>query len=448
MKEIQVMGDRLNPDRISVGTAGSYHEMLKFVFSEEWAGLLIKAVFYPVRGKPVEADWFGVPIKVPPEVMRYSGIAKYVVSGYIIKNGKVEEKIITVPGILDVESTLKDEGGESIPQTATVYEQLRSQMQGDIGSAIRGALDGEPERFRGEKGEAATVMVMATETLSPGRDAYVRNYGDSTNVRLLFAIPKGETGDPGVLLLEDGKSIDDADIPDDVSVVVVPTGESLQILDGKDGKDGEGFKILGFYDTSDELEAEVFYPSAGDAYGIGTEPPYDILVYDGNTHKWVNIGAMSGVPGKSAYETWLELGNEGTESDFIASLKGQDGADGKDGEDGEDGLNGKNGLNGAEGVGIADVAFHESSVGGEAGQAGAVDTYKITLSNGNTIYFDIKNGRDGADGGVTIETSVTEGGENAVSGGAVYAYVAALIGADYSAEADDMDSLIGGETTE
>ena len=32
-----------------------------------------------------------------------------------------------------------------------------------------------------------------------------------------------------------------------------------------------------------------------------------------------------GERGKSAYEIWLDLGNEGTEQEFLASLKGQDG---------------------------------------------------------------------------------------------------------------------------
>jgi len=32
-----------------------------------------------------------------------------------------------------------------------------------------------------------------------------------------------------------------------------------------------------------------------------------------------------GIQGKSAYEVWLELGNIGTEADFIASLRGPKG---------------------------------------------------------------------------------------------------------------------------
>lgn len=37
---------------------------------------------------------------------------------------------------------------------------------------------------------------------------------------------------------------------------------------------------------------------------------------------------IAGNDGKSAYEIWLENGNEGTEQDFLNSLKGKDGADG------------------------------------------------------------------------------------------------------------------------
>lgn len=37
------------------------------------------------------------------------------------------------------------------------------------------------------------------------------------------------------------------------------------------------------------------------------------------------IGAFIGPPGKSAYQSWLAIGNTGTEADFIASLKGDSG---------------------------------------------------------------------------------------------------------------------------
>ena len=65
-----------------------------------------------------------------------------------------------------------------------------------------------------------------------------------------------------------------------------------------------------------------------------------------------------GVAGKSAYQVWLELGNQGNEQDFIDSLKGPagsqgpagaQGAPGPRGEQGEQGIQGERGLQGEQG---------------------------------------------------------------------------------------------------
>lgn len=45
-------------------------------------------------------------------------------------------------------------------------------------------------------------------------------------------------------------------------------------------------------------------------------------------------GGTQGPPGKSAYEIAVENGFEGTEQEWLESLKGQDGKDGTDGKDG------------------------------------------------------------------------------------------------------------------
>ena len=47
----------------------------------------------------------------------------------------------------------------------------------------------------------------------------------------------------------------------------------------------------------------------------------------------IGTGAR-GKEGKSAYESWLDLGNEGTEQEFLASLKGDKGDKGDTGEPG------------------------------------------------------------------------------------------------------------------
>lgn len=85
-----------------------------------------------------------------------------------------------------------------------------------------------------------------------------------------------------------------------------------------------GLKILGFYSSVSELQAAVEEPAAGDAYGIGTAYPYDIYIYS-ETALWVNAGQLQGAPGaegQSAYEVWIAAGNEGTETEFLESLKG------------------------------------------------------------------------------------------------------------------------------
>lgn len=87
--------------------------------------------------------------------------------------------------------------------------------------------------------------------------------------------------------------------------------------------------------------------------------------------------AEDGIDGDSAYQIWLNLGNAGTEQDFIDSLIG------------------------ATGQGIDNVAFTSSSLGGAAGQPGATDTYTFWADAGQNVAvgtFDVYNGVDGADG--------------------------------------------------
>lgn len=62
-----------------------------------------------------------------------------------------------------------------------------------------------------------------------------------------------------------------------------------------------------------------------------------------NKTKKLNITfppAGRGADGKSAYESWLDAGNIGTEQEFLDYLKGIDGKDGINGKDGKDGARG------------------------------------------------------------------------------------------------------------
>lgn len=81
------------------------------------------------------------------------------------------------------------------------------------------------------------------------------------------------------------------------------------------GDVGESFKIIGRYDTLEELETKVPDGTGIDGvYAVGETEPYDYfawLVVDG-VWKWDNQGKLRGAEGKSSYEVWEELPeNEG-----------------------------------------------------------------------------------------------------------------------------------------
>ena len=59
----------------------------------------------------------------------------------------------------------------------------------------------------------------------------------------------------------------------------------------------------------------------------------------------IGTGAR-GKEGKSAYEIWLDLGNEGTEQEYLASLRGDKGEQGPKGDKGDDGEKGDKGDDG------------------------------------------------------------------------------------------------------
>lgn len=64
---------------------------------------------------------------------------------------------------------------------------------------------------------------------------------------------------------------------------------------GETGEAGKDFKVLGFVATADELPTSA---NAGDAYGVGNNYPYDIYIYDGVNHTWLNNGTIQGPKGE------------------------------------------------------------------------------------------------------------------------------------------------------
>ena len=117
-----------------------------------------------------------------------------------------------------------------------------------------------------------------------------------------------------------------------------------------------------------------------------TENPVTVDLSDYYTKEEVDAKIPEiGANGKSAYEIAVENGFVGTETEWLASLKGEPGKDGKPGKDGADGAPGRDGTDGRDGV----SATHEWNG----------TTLTITSASG-TSSANLKGepGRDGADG--------------------------------------------------
>lgn len=131
----------------------------------------------------------------------------------------------------------------------------------------------------------------------------------------------------------------------------------------------------------------------------------------------------TGSDGLSAYQVWLSEGNTGTEQDFLDSLKGEKGDQGERGLQGEHGAPGQDGLPGADGKSAYQIWLDEGNQGseqdflnsligekgdqgiqGEKGDTGegGLSAYQIWLDDGNTgseqDFLDSLKGDQGDEG--------------------------------------------------
>ena len=198
-------------------------------------------------------------------------------------------------------------------------------------------------------------------------------------------------------------------------------------VDYRDGIDGQnGLDGTGVY----EIKQRTI--NNGEAICI------EIVLTDGRSKKFVLQNGTGGVDGGSAYDIWLSLGNEGTEEDFIESLKGKDGhtpVKGVDYTDGNDGYTPQKNIDyfdGKDGASVSIVSVSESSADG--------GNNVVTFSDGKTLT--VKNGSSGARGPQGEQGEQGEkgdpgaAGENGKDGEDGYTPVK---GKDYFTEADKQE---------
>lgn len=151
--------------------------------------------------------------------------------------------------------------------------------------------------------------------------------------------------------------------------------------------------------------------------------------------------------GKSAYEVAVENGFSGTETEWLASLKGEPGAAGAPGKDGEDGKTPYVGDNGNWYIGADDTGKPSRGAKGEPGSPGARGEPGSPGAKGD-------KGDTGATPNLTIGTVTTlEAGQNATAsmGGTAESPVLNLgipKGADGEGKAVDISTTLSSSSTD
>lgn len=229
--------------------------------------------------------------------------------------------------------------------------------------------------------------------------------------------PKGDTGPKG----DKGDKGERGDTG--AQGIQGPKGDT-----GKPGVDGTSFTVLSLYSSLSALQSAHPAGEAGDAYAVGSSSSNVIYIWDVDKNTWANVGALQGPKGDKG-DTG-EQGIQGPKGDTGATgpqgdtgatgpqgPKGDDGAKGDKGDTGATGETGPQGIqgeqgpkgdtgatgpqgpagadgkNGVDGVGVSSVTQTTTS-----SADGGSNVMTVTLSNGTTSTFTVKNGSKGSAG--------------------------------------------------
>lgn len=186
------------------------------------------------------------------------------------------------------------------------------------------------------------------------------------------------------------------------------TTTTFIVTNGKNGKDGTGSEISEGQIATAIKEYLENNPISSGEDGFSpiisveeTEEGYSIEITDKD--KTENIILKNGKNGKDGVdgtngadgvgiEDIVKTSTDGLIDTYTITLTNNETTtfevvNGTNGIDGKNGLDGSNGSDGRDGVGVESVT--------KTATEGLVDTYTITLTNGNTSTFEVTNGRDG-----------------------------------------------------
>lgn len=147
------------------------------------------------------------------------------------------------------------------------------------------------------------------EVYNPLTDAF-----EQTNTRAQL-VPRGEydageTYYPMDLVTDTGARASYLALMQSTGVSLSDTDHWMKLVEaikGEKGDTGKGLEVLGQYDTLELLQQAVPSPEQGDAYSVGTTPPYNVHIWDGS--RWVDNGRLQGPQGEQGVQG--EQGNDG-----------------------------------------------------------------------------------------------------------------------------------------
>lgn len=194
---------------------------------------------------------------------------------------------------------------------------------------------------------------------------------------------------------------------------------------GAKGDPGTGITLKGKYDSLSALQAAHPKADEGDAYMAGT----NLYVWNGSA--WIDCGNIQGPKGEKG-DTGLQ-GVQGEKGE-----RGPQGATGPQGAKGDKGDKGDTGPQGPQGI------QGERGLQGPAGSAATITIGSVTTSAPGTsaqvtnrgtssaavLDFVLPKGKDGADGGVTVDDALSSTSTNPVQNNVIYNALLNKVGTD------------------
>lgn len=273
------------------------HYVLELLFDEDWEGLTKTLVLQ--NGGTLVEQLYTPGLALPWEVCVEGGISLSVTGTKTLGDGRTQVvRTARMVKPIPVEPGGAETGDGTQGFTPDMAEQILAAL-GDL-SALKTAQKDSIVAAVNEIYRAAGIeSITFKQEDEAGNRVYTVRL--SRGAEYDIVTPIGKTGQPG--------------IPGENGTTFTPSVSETGVLSwtndggkenpekvnirGPEGKMGRGFRILGYYGTLAALMAAAANPEAGDAYGIGSEEPYDIYIWDGVNQTWVNNGALQGAPGEN-----------------------------------------------------------------------------------------------------------------------------------------------------